>query len=203
MDGLSLGSSDKDIKCHHLTFYYSSSPLYYFSALNTTPTSHIRLCQHSLFSWIEKKYVYICTGKSLSADLLFAEHGENMLCTKIVLKVRNNFCTQHVLPRFEPGIFMYWTCNSINNLLSYCGLVDAKIRASEKIYLYVLMYVSMCMYIVSYPSWTFSYSLSLTINFSLFFILNKCNVFFPSRLCCVLFKRLWVQLEKIQNGPWQ
>ena len=46
-------------------------------------------------------------GKSLSKALLFAEHGENMLCTKIVLNVRNNFCTQHVLPRFELGIFMY------------------------------------------------------------------------------------------------
>ena len=72
------------------------------------------------------------TGKSLSEPLLFAEHGENMLCTKIVLNVRNNFCTQHVLPRFELGIFMYWTCNSMNNLSSYCGLVDAKIRASDK-----------------------------------------------------------------------
>ena len=47
------------------------------------------------------------TGKSLSEALLFSEHGENMLCTKIVLNVRNNFCTQHVLPRFELGIFMY------------------------------------------------------------------------------------------------
>ena len=47
------------------------------------------------------------TGKSLSEALLFAEHGENMLCTKIVQNVRNNFCTQHVLPRFELGIFMY------------------------------------------------------------------------------------------------
>ena len=27
---------------------------------------------------------------------------------------------------------MYWTCNSMNNLLSYCGLVDAKKRASYK-----------------------------------------------------------------------
>ena len=56
-----------------------------------------------------------------SKALLFAEHGENMLCTKIVLNVRNNFCTQHVLPRprFELGIFMYWTWNSMNNLLSY------------------------------------------------------------------------------------
>ena len=27
---------------------------------------------------------------------------------------------------------MYWTCNSINNLLSYFGLVDVRIRASDK-----------------------------------------------------------------------
>ena len=75
----------------------------------------------------------IRTGKSLSEALLFAEHGENMLCTKIVLNVRNNFCTQHALPRFEIGIFIYWTCNSMNNLpLVNCGLVDAKIRASDK-----------------------------------------------------------------------
>ena len=73
-----------------------------------------------------------CTGKSLSDALLFAEHGENMLCKKIVLNVRNNFYTQHGFPRFELGIFMYWTCNSMNNLSSYCGLVDAKIRASDK-----------------------------------------------------------------------
>ena len=68
----------------------------------------------------------------MSEALLFAEHGKNMLCTKIVLNVRNNFCRQHVLPRFELGIFMYCTCNSMNNLSSYCGLVDAKIRASDK-----------------------------------------------------------------------
>ena len=82
-----------------------------------------------LYQILKKKQ---STGKSLSEALLFAEHGENMLCKKIVLNVRYNFCTQHVLPRFELGIFMYWTCNSMNNLLSYCGLVDAKIRASDK-----------------------------------------------------------------------
>ena len=27
---------------------------------------------------------------------------------------------------------MYWTGNSMNNLLSYCGLVDVGISASEK-----------------------------------------------------------------------
>jgi hypothetical protein len=73
-----------------------------------------------------------CTGKSLSEALLFAEHGEKMLCTKSVLNIRNKFCTQHVLPRFELGIFMYWTCNSMNNLSSYYGLVNAKIKASDK-----------------------------------------------------------------------
>ena len=71
-------------------------------------------------------------GKSLSEALLYAEHGENIFCTKIVLNVKNNFCTQHVLPNFELGIFMYSTCNAMNNLLSYCGLVDSKIRASDK-----------------------------------------------------------------------
>ena len=29
-----------------------------------------------------------------------SEHGENMLCTEIVLNVKNNFCTHHVLPMF-------------------------------------------------------------------------------------------------------
>ena len=37
------------------------------------------------------------TGKSLSEALIFAEHGENMLCTEIVLKVKKKFCTQVVL----------------------------------------------------------------------------------------------------------
>ena len=62
----------------------------------------------------------LSTGKSLSEVLLFAEHGENMLCTKIVLNVRNNLCTKHVLPRFELGIFMDWICNLMNNLSSCC-----------------------------------------------------------------------------------
>ena len=49
------------------------------------------------------------TGKSLSEALLFGEHGENMLCTEVVLSVKNNFCTQHVLP-------MFWAWN--NHVLS-------------------------------------------------------------------------------------
>ena len=63
---------------------------------NWTPHFTTRVCS-----------VHFVTGKSLSEALFFAEHRENMLCTEIVLNVRNNFCTQHVLPRFELGIFMY------------------------------------------------------------------------------------------------
>ena len=62
--------------------------------------------------------VFFGTGKSLSEALLFAENGENMFSTKIVPNVRNNLCTQHVFPRFELGIFMYGTYNSMNNLSS-------------------------------------------------------------------------------------
>ena len=57
----------------------------------------------------------------------WGEHEENILRT----------CCLHVLPLFSPcselGIFMYWTRKSMNNLLSYCGLVDPRIRASEKV----------------------------------------------------------------------
>ena len=49
------------------------------------------------------------------------------MCTEIVLNVKNNFCTQHVL-----SVFWAWNYHVLNNLLSYCGLVDAKIRASDK-----------------------------------------------------------------------
>ena len=46
-----------------------------------------------------------------------------MLCTNIVLNVK--FCTQHVRNMFFSG-------NSMKNLSSYCGLTDARMRASEK-----------------------------------------------------------------------
>ena len=66
--------------------------------------------------------------------------AQNMLCKQIVFcfcfDIKNNLCAQHVLPMFSPcselGIFMYWTRKSMNNLLSYFGLVDKRIRASKK-----------------------------------------------------------------------
>ena len=68
-----------------------------------------------------------------------------------------NFCgllRKYVLPKFELGIFIYWTCNSMNNLLSYCGLVDAKKRAFYKDLKYIpLEDVSSCVFwpFISYP----------------------------------------------------
>ena len=38
---------------------------------------------------------------------------------------KKQFFTQHV-------VNLYFGGNSMNNLLSYCGLVDAKIRTSDK-----------------------------------------------------------------------
>ena len=57
--------------------------------------------------FIKTTYTNFCTGKSLPEAFLFGDHWENMLCTEIVLDVKNNFCTQHVLPRFELRIFMH------------------------------------------------------------------------------------------------
>ena len=39
--------------------------------------------------------------------------------------IQNNICTQHV-------VNLYFGGNSMNNLLSYCGLSDDRMRASEK-----------------------------------------------------------------------
>ena len=46
-------------------------------------------------------------------------------------KTKNNLCTQHVLS-LEFSCTELVSGNSMNNLLSYCGLVDARISASEK-----------------------------------------------------------------------
>ena len=59
-----------------------------------------------------------------------SEHGENILCSQIAFcfDIQNNLCTQHELS-------LQFSCtelNLINNLLSYCGLVDARISTSEK-----------------------------------------------------------------------
>ena len=66
--------------------------------------------------------------KFQAQNMLFCEH-KLFFC--FCFDIQNNLCTS------ELGIFMYWTRNLMNNLLSFCGLVDARISASNK-YLPVL-----------------------------------------------------------------
>ena len=92
---------------------------------------------------------YIGAGKSFSEGLILAStnpqydkrlfidfpvltwklQAQNILCTQIVLNVKTKkktICVHNI------EVFMYWTGKSINNLLSYCGLVDTRISPSEK-----------------------------------------------------------------------
>ena len=74
------------------------------------------------------------TDCSLIFDFITRKiHVQNMLCTKIDFLFLFWHSEQFIYTTCsELGIFMHWTCNSMNNILSYCGLVDAKISASEK-----------------------------------------------------------------------
>ena len=46
---------------------------------------------------------------------------------------KNTICVHNMFSTCsELGIFMKWTRSSMNNLSSYCGLVDARINASDK-----------------------------------------------------------------------
>ena len=48
-------------------------------------------------------------------------------------KQKTKICVHNMFsPCSELLVFMYWTGKSVNNLLSYCGLVDGRISASEK-----------------------------------------------------------------------
>ena len=67
----------------------------------------------------------------MSETLIFAEHVVYINCSECQNKKTifvHNMCTTCS----ELVIFMYWTGNSMNNLSPNCGLVDAKIRASDK-----------------------------------------------------------------------
>jgi hypothetical protein len=88
----------------------------------------------------------VVTGKSVSEALilesvkpqyderLFIEFQEKYKLTTCCVQklffcfcfdIQNNICTQHV-------VNLYFSWNSMNNLSSYCGLTDARMRASEK-----------------------------------------------------------------------
>ena len=49
-----------------------------------------------------------------------------------VLTFRTIYAHNMFSPCSELVVFMYWTGKSMNNLLTYCGLVDPRISASDK-----------------------------------------------------------------------
>ena len=74
-------------------------------------------------------------------DRLFIEsvHENSRTCRVHVVYINCSECQNKKQVVYttcsELVVFMYWTRNSMKNLLSYCGLVDASISASEKDYL--------------------------------------------------------------------
>ena len=88
------------------------------------------------------------TGKSLSEALIFAPTNPQY-DDRLLIELRVQFCNVVYTNCFflflfwhskqfmytkcsELGIFTYWIRNSMNNLLSYYGLVNGRISASEK-----------------------------------------------------------------------
>ena len=101
-----------------------------------------------MFQEMKKKYG-TDTGKSFSEALILVSTNpqydtrlfialrvqyENMLCAKIVLnaKTKTIFVQNKFSPCSELVVFMDWTGKLMNNFLSYCGLVDVRINASDK-----------------------------------------------------------------------
>ena len=81
---------------------------------------------------------HIHMGKSLSEALIFEltnPQYDDILFIELqvlILAFRTIYVHNMFSPCSKLGIFTNWTCNSMNNMSSYCGLVDAKIRASDK-----------------------------------------------------------------------
>ena len=90
------------------------------------------------------------TGKSWSEALIFASTNpqyEKRLFIELRVQDMKTTSSEHVVfikcsecqNNNKKNIYttcselvMYWTGKSMNNILSYCGLVDARIRASNK-----------------------------------------------------------------------
>ena len=100
---------------------YLNNFLYIFSILVNVLQSQILPCMEHVLQ------VNLCQ------KLFFLENMGRTCCVQKLFWMSKTISVHNMFsPCSELWIFMYWTCNSMNNLLSYCGLVDAKIRASDK-----------------------------------------------------------------------
>ena len=101
-----------------------------------------------MIEWPEAKFLngnfkVIHTGKSFSEALILAsvnpqydkrlfielQYKFRTCCVQklffcFCFDIQNNICTQHVQN-------LYFSCNLMNNLSSYCGLTDSRMRASD------------------------------------------------------------------------
>ena len=70
---------------------------------------------------------------NLCQKLFFLENMGRTCCVQKLFWMSKTISVHNMFsPCSELGIFTYWTCDSMNNMSSYCGLVDAKITASDK-----------------------------------------------------------------------
>ena len=106
-------------------------------------------CRNMLIEsiFLVKRSIAHCTGKSFSEALILHQLTQNMTICRLFIEfpeeykftkccvqksffcfcfnIQSNICTKHV-------VNLYFSWNSMNNLLSYCGLTGARMRASEK-----------------------------------------------------------------------
>ena len=107
--------------------------------------------------FVQSKVIPIHTGKSLSEALILAltnpwyddrlfielrvqyikiassEHEVDHVVLNVKTKTKKPICVHNMFSTCsELGSFMYWTRNSMNNLLSYFRLSDARMSASDK-----------------------------------------------------------------------
>ena len=99
----------------------------------------VNLCQKHLFSHqITHNITKVCSSiYQFNTWKLQAQNMGRTCCAHklffvFVLTFRTIFAHNMFSPYSELVVFMYWTGKSMNNLLSYCGLVDPRISASDK-----------------------------------------------------------------------
>ena len=98
---------------------------------------------HSIVVWVKKEWRKLenihfglhILPRILNSTVKSFSEARNICrtcCVPIVLNVKTKQTQQFVYTTSSAGILSLQFSWNVNNLLSYCGLVDAKIRASDK-----------------------------------------------------------------------
>ena len=122
--------------------------LFQLGQIMPTILLQVNLCQKHLF--LDQLTHNMTNDCSLIYQFsTWKQQAQNMGITCCVQKLfwmskqkQKTICVHNMFsPCSELVVFMYWTGKSMNNLLSYVGLVDEKIRASDKVYLYLVFFI--------------------------------------------------------------